>query len=148
MIGPEIPGRMFCRVLAALTPPSGPGELLIMPVGMPLKELLPYGRDPTSIAFFNTPEIARLYSGVTNNTALDACSISRNFTQSAGGAASRSWLKNEMPCKVTTLSFNVSGASFASALAILREKLSLRRLPTMTATLYGAGMEDSCAEIS
>jgi hypothetical protein len=31
-------------------------------------------------------------------------------------------------------------------LAIFREKLSLRRLPTMTATLYGVGIEISFAE--
>jgi hypothetical protein len=41
MIGPEMPGRIFCRCLAALTPPSGPGELETMPVGLPLNELLP-----------------------------------------------------------------------------------------------------------
>src|ERR1019366_8204022 len=45
-----------------------------------------------------------------------------------------------MSCKVTTLSFSVLGASFVKALAILRVKLSLRRLPTMTTTLYGVAM--------
>src|ERR1700726_2004683 len=45
-----------------------------------------------------------------------------------------------MSCKVTTLSLTVSGASFASALAILREKLALRRLPGRTTTLYGVAM--------
>src|ERR1035437_8613513 len=45
-----------------------------------------------------------------------------------------------MSCKVTTLSFSVFGASFVKALAILRVKLSLRRLPTMTTTLYGVAM--------
>ena len=37
------------------------------------------------MAFFNTPEIERLYSGVTNSTPFDFCSFSRNATQSAGG---------------------------------------------------------------
>src|SRR6266576_4762393 len=45
-----------------------------------------------------------------------------------------------MSCRVTTFSFNVSGASLVSALAILRVKLSLRRLPTMTTTLFGVAM--------
>src|SRR5258708_25167743 len=42
-----------------------------------------------------------------------------------------------MSCKVTTLSLSDSGASLANALAILSVKLSLRRLPTITTTLYG-----------
>src|SRR5258708_7607108 len=92
------------------------------------------------MAFFNTPEIERLYSGVTNNTPFDFCSFSRNATQSAGGDASRSRLKNEISCKVVTLSFTLSGASLANALAILRVKLSLRRLPTITTTVFGLAM--------
>src|ERR1700682_3158177 len=92
------------------------------------------------MAFFNTPEIERLYSGVTNSTPFDFCSFSRNASQSAGGVASRSGLKNEMSCSVTTLSLSVSGASLASAVAILRVKPSLRRLPTMTTTLYGVAI--------
>src|SRR3954451_20236724 len=92
------------------------------------------------MAFFNTPEIERLYSGVTNNTPFDFCSCSRNDSQSAGGFAFRSWLKNDRPCHVITFSLSVSGASFANALAILSVKLSLRRLPTMTAMLCGVAM--------
>ena len=42
------------------------------------------------ISFFNTPGIERLYSGVTNSTPLDFCNFSRNASQSAGGAASKS----------------------------------------------------------
>src|SRR5258705_6587602 len=38
------------------------------------------------------------------------------------------------------MSFTLSGASLANALAILRVKLSLRRLPTITTTLYGLAM--------
>ena len=83
------------------------------------------------MAFFSTPGIERLYSGVTNSTPFDFCSFSRNASQSAGGVASRSWLKKEMPCSVVTSSFSEAGASFASALAILSVKLSLRRLPTI-----------------
>src|ERR1700682_6348198 len=92
------------------------------------------------MAFFNTPEIERLYSGVTNSTPFDFCTFSRNASQSDGGVASIPGLKNEMSCKVTTLSLSVSGASLASALAILRVKPSLRRLPTMTTTLYGVAI--------
>ena len=36
-----IPGKMFCRCFAALTPPSGPGEFEMIPTGLPLNELLP-----------------------------------------------------------------------------------------------------------
>src|ERR1700680_2924412 len=90
------------------------------------------------MAFFRTPGIDRLYSGVTNSTPFDFCSFSRNASQSAGGAASRSWLKNEISCKVVTSSFSEAGASLASAWAILSEKLSLRRLPTIATTLWVA----------
>src|SRR6267142_1644587 len=45
-----------------------------------------------------------------------------------------------MSCKGVTSSFSVSGASLASALAILSVKLSLRRLPTIVTMLYGAAM--------
>src|SRR6266478_8350006 len=45
-----------------------------------------------------------------------------------------------MSCKGVTSSFRVSGASLASALAILSVKLSLRRLPTIVTTLYGAAI--------
>jgi len=83
------------------------------------------------VRIFNTPGIERLYSGVTNRTPSDFCSFARNAIQSAGGAASSSWLKLEIPCGVTTSSFSDAGASLASALAILSEKLSLRRLPAM-----------------
>src|SRR5262245_47381668 len=45
-----------------------------------------------------------------------------------------------MPCSVVTSSFRLAGASFASAWAILRVKLSLRRLPTMTTMGCGVAM--------
>jgi hypothetical protein len=37
--------------------------------GFPCQALLPYGRDPTSIAFLSGRGTERLYSGVTNSTA-------------------------------------------------------------------------------
>src|SRR5271155_4763755 len=92
------------------------------------------------MAFFKTPGIERLYSGVTNRTPSDFCSFSRNASQSAGGEASRSWLKNEMPCNVVMSSLSEAGASFANVLAILSEKLSLRRLPTMVTMGCGVAM--------
>src|SRR5262245_12912640 len=126
---------MFCRCLAADTPPSGPTELLTMPTGLQLNDVLPEGGEPTSMAFFSTPGIERLYSGVTNRIPFDCCSFSRNDSQSGGGFASRSWLKKEMPCGVMTSSFSEDGASLASALATFSEKLSLRRLPAMVTTV-------------
>ena len=92
------------------------------------------------MAFFSTPGMARLYSGVTKRTPSDFCSFSRNASQSAGGAPSRSWLKKEMPCSVMTSSLSDAGASLASALAILSEKLSLRRLPTIVTMVGGHGI--------
>src|SRR5258707_5516664 len=105
------------------------------------------------MAFFSTPGIERLYSGVKNSTPFDFCSFSRNASQSAGGAASRSWLKKEMPCKVVTSSFSEAGASLASAWAILSEKLSLRRLPTIATTLWVAmgfpsGSRNGCLHLA
>src|ERR1700682_4389154 len=47
-----------------------------------------------------------------------------------------------MSCKVVTSSFSVSGASLASALAILSVKLSLRRLPTIVTMGCGAAMDE------
>ena len=90
------------------------------------------------MAFFSTPGIERLYSGVMNSTPLDFCSFSRNASQSAGGLASRSWLKKEMLSSVVTSSFSEAGASFASALATLSEKLSLRSEPTIVTMVWVA----------
>src|SRR6202008_1059250 len=91
------------------------------------------------MAFFKTPGIERLYSGVTKITPFDFCSFSRNASQSAGGAASRSWLKKEMPPSVVTASLSAAGASLASAFATFSVKLSLRRLPTIATTWWGMG---------
>src|SRR5262249_51386502 len=45
-------------------PPIAPGDVLTTAQGFPCHALLPYGREPTSIAFFNAPGSDRLYSGV------------------------------------------------------------------------------------
>ena len=47
--------------------------------------LLPYGREPTSIAFFSTPGTERLYSGVMNRTASAAAICCLNAAEGAGG---------------------------------------------------------------
>jgi hypothetical protein len=52
-------------------PPIAPGDTLMIAPGLPLQALCPYGREPTSIAFFNGAGTERLYSGVTNSTASD-----------------------------------------------------------------------------
>ena len=69
-----------------------PGETLITAQGLPVQTLLPYGREPTSIAFLSTPGTERLNSGVANSTASAACIRFRNATHSAGGVSSRSML--------------------------------------------------------
>ena len=66
-------------------PPIAPGETLITPAGLPSHALLPYGREPTSIAFFSTPGTERLYSGVTNSTASAPAIFSLNATDAGGG---------------------------------------------------------------
>src|SRR5205823_4019975 len=50
-----------------------PGDTLITAPGLPPHTLLPYGRDPTSIAFFRLPGTERLYSGVTKSRACLTC---------------------------------------------------------------------------
>jgi hypothetical protein len=52
-------------------------------------------------------------------------------------------LKKEMPCSVVTSSLSEAGASLASALAILSEKLSLRMLPTIVTMLWAIGFPSS-----
>ena len=52
--------------------------------GLPSHELWPYGREPTSNAFFKAPEIERLYSGVTKRTASLSLMMFRNVVYSAG----------------------------------------------------------------
>ena len=52
--------------------------------GLPSHELWPYGREPTSNAFFKAPEIERLYSGVTKRTASLSLMAFRNVVYSAG----------------------------------------------------------------
>jgi hypothetical protein len=52
--------------------------------GLPSHELCPYGREPTSKAFFKAPEIERLYSGVTKRTASLSLMMFRNVVYSAG----------------------------------------------------------------
>ena len=56
------------------------------------KTLLPYGLDPTSIAFFSSPGTDRLYSGVTKITAAALPTRSRKRAHAAGTFASRSSL--------------------------------------------------------
>ena len=52
--------------------------------GFPFQTLSPYGREPTSKAFFNTAGIERLYSGVTNKTASSSLILCLNSVTSAG----------------------------------------------------------------
>lgn len=54
--------RKCCCAIAVLILPVDTPK---MPAGLPFHELFPAGRDAWSIAFFNTPGIERLYSGVT-----------------------------------------------------------------------------------
>src|SRR5256885_12964815 len=72
-----------------------PGDRLITAPGFPLHALWPYGREPTSMAFFSTPGTERLYSGVTNSTASAAAMRRLNSVTTGGGDASQSWRSEE-----------------------------------------------------
>ena len=72
--------------------PMLPEEIPRTPAVLPAQALWPYGREAWSMAFFSTPGIERLYSGVTKITpCADAISFFSRFT---GGAwfLSSSWL--------------------------------------------------------
>src|SRR4051794_28791790 len=97
-----------------------PGDALTTAPGLPFHALLPYGREPTSMAFLSAPGTDRLYSGVTKRTASADRIRSRNCVQGAGGAASASWLYSGRFPISTMPSFNAGDASSASALATLR----------------------------
>ena len=60
--------------------------------GLPSHELCPYGREPTSKAFFKAPEIERLYSGVTKRTASLSLMMFRNVVYSAGSIGFRIYI--------------------------------------------------------
>jgi hypothetical protein len=70
-----------------------PGETLTMAAGLPLQTLLPYGREPTSMAFFSAAGMERLYSGVKNSTPSCRPSLAeRPRLRCRGAVSSRSWL--------------------------------------------------------
>jgi hypothetical protein len=59
----------------AMLVPGAPTEARIAPAGFPVQALCPYGRDALSIAFFKTPVMERLYSGVTNISPWDGSDL-------------------------------------------------------------------------
>src|SRR5688572_19600448 len=88
------------------------------------------------MAFFSTPDIERLYSGVTKISPRAALiSAFKRFTGSAG-LASSSWLYRGRSSILTSLKETSAGASLEIAVASLRLNESRRRLPTTTAIGY------------
>ena len=75
-------------VISEISFEIAPGETLTTPAGLRLQELLPYGRDATSIAFFSTPGTPRLYSGVTNSTASNDSIFCLKSRTTCGGSDS------------------------------------------------------------
>src|SRR5690554_2203558 len=112
-----------------------PIETLTIAAGFPFQEFFPYGREPTSIAFFKTPGTERLYSGVRNKIPSTALIFSFNATHSFGGFASRSSLNIGRQDMFNSSIDKDSGAIAINALAVFRLKDSLRRHPTITAIL-------------
>src|SRR5690606_631500 len=112
-----------------MAPPGAPMETLTMPAGLPCQALSPYGREPQSRAFFRTPGIERLYSGVKNSTpSLSRTCCLRRRTGS-GSLPSSSWSYRGRSPMRTSSKLQPSGASRIIASASLRLKDSLRRLP-------------------
>src|SRR6476469_7082980 len=78
--------------------------------GLPSQALWPFGRDPTSMAFFSAPGTDRLSSGVTNSTASALLTRALNATAAGGGLASRSALKSGRS-PISTISSFIEGRS-------------------------------------
>jgi hypothetical protein len=85
------------------------------------------------MAFFSTPGIERLYSGVTNSNPEAACSSAFSRLTGAAWLASSSWLYRGRSPISTWLKLKSAGPSLASAVANWRLSDSRRRLPTTTA---------------
>ena len=109
-----MPGRASCSVLAALTPPSGPGEVRDAADRLAVERALAVGPRGDVDGVLQAARDRVLYSGVTMITP-SAFWISCGRSQSAGVAPSRSGLNNEMPAGVIISSLREAGASLASA---------------------------------
>ena len=68
----------------AQTAPNMPVEAPITAAGLPLRALLPAGREAQSRAFFSSPGIERLYSGVAIRTASASRTAARSSATAAG----------------------------------------------------------------
>ena len=73
----------------AQTAPNIPVEAPIAAAGLPLRALWPAGREAQSSAFFSTPGIEWLYSGVATRTA-SAPRIASRSSRTAAGVPSSS----------------------------------------------------------
>ena len=60
----------------------------MIPVGLRAKELLPQGREPQSMAFFEGPGMERLYSGDTKRIPSEPAMASFRARPSGGKSAS------------------------------------------------------------
>ena len=113
--------------------PKPPGEAPIRPIGLPpnTRGMSAAGRDSQSTAFFITPGIELLYSGVTNSSPSAAAMPSFSACTVAGmpSAASRSPSYSGMPRIEAMRSSTPAGISSAAARskALLNE--AWRRLP-------------------
>ena len=99
--------------------------------GLPFQALSPCGREAQSIAFFNTPDTDRLYSGVTNRIAFASRIRLFNSVTLAGGFCSSSWLNGGMPSSSNVSTVASFGASSTAARSAARLYDPLRRLPAI-----------------
>src|ERR1700733_13476777 len=132
----------------ARTPPVKAFEALMMETGFSLKQDAEDGRDSQSRAFFNTPEMPWLYSGVEIRTpSQDEINSLSAFTAGTPVAVSRSSLYRGMSLRVTTWML-IEDTDFSARIfsnAVLKD--ALRRLPEMP-TILTSSFVDSDIVIS
>src|SRR5206468_1693534 len=108
-----------------------PVDAPMIAAGLAFQALSPWGREAQSIAFFNTPDMDQLYSGVTNRIAFASRIRLFNSVTLAGGFCSSSWLNGGMPSSSNVSTVTPFGASSVAARSAARLYDSRRRLPAI-----------------
>src|ERR1700733_4501368 len=130
----------------ARTPPVKAFEALMMEIGFSLKQDAEDGRDSQSRAFFNTPGMPWLYSGVEIRTpSQDEINRLSAFTAETPVAVSRSSLYRGMSLRVTTCML-IEDEDFSariSSKAVLKD--ALRRLPEIPIILTSSFVDSDIA---
>src|SRR2546421_2762088 len=123
--------RICRRCNCARAVPMAPVDAPMIAAGLPFQALPPWGREAQSIAFFNTPDMDQLYSGVTNRIAFASRIRLFNSVTLAGGFCSSSWLNGGMPSSSNVSTVTPFGASSVAARSAARLYDPRRRLPAI-----------------